>query len=108
MSKKWFEELAGQFHHDPHSIGVGDVRRLIQEVRKLHVEQLRDTIRFHSHLYYNLNQNEITDHQFDQMYKRLQEIEEAHPDWVTKDSPTQLVGEFISAPLRNTLRDKGK
>jgi len=106
MNGKWFEELAGQFHHDPHSISPRDVRRLIQEVRKLHVEQLRDTIRFHAHLYYNLDRNEITDHQYDQMFKRLQEIEEAHPGCLTKDSPTQLVGENISKPLRDTLRCK--
>lgn len=106
MSKKWFEELAEQFIHDPDSIGRRDVRRLIQEVRKLHVEQLRDTIRFHAHLYYNLDRNEITDHQYDQMFKRLQEIEEKHPDWVTKDSPTQLVGQAISAPLSYMLRCK--
>lgn len=77
-----------------------------QEVRAekaelfIQIESLRDSIRFHAHLYYNQDRAEISDSQYDKMFKRLQELEEKHPKLVTPNSPTQLVGEEISAPLR--------
>ncbi len=67
---------------------------------KLWVEDLRDAIRFHAHLYYNLDRNEISDAEYDRIVRELKEFEEKHPESVTPDSPTQLVGEAISAPLR--------
>ena len=62
-------------------------------------EQLRDAIRFHAHLYYNLDKPEILDDEYDKLFKKLQQIERNHPELVMPDSPTQLVGEAISAPL---------
>jgi NAD-dependent DNA ligase len=73
---------------------------LQDRVRRLWVESLRDRIRFHAHLYYNLDHNLISDGQYDEMLKNLQKIERDHPELVTPDSPTQLVGESISHPLR--------
>lgn len=56
------------------------------------IESLRDEIRRHEHLYYTLNDPEISDYQFDQLMRRLQELEQKHPELVTPDSPTQRVG----------------
>jgi DNA ligase (NAD+) len=56
------------------------------------VERLRDDIRRHEHLYYVLDAPEISDFEFDQLMRRLQELETAHPELVTPDSPTQRVG----------------
>ncbi len=68
---------------------------LIQEA-----EALRKAIRHHSYLYYVLDRPEITDFEFDQMYRRLVEIETAHPELVTPDSPTQRVGGRASDDFR--------
>jgi DNA ligase (NAD+) len=43
-------------------------------------------------LYYVLDQPEISDAEYDRMMRRLQELEAAHPELVTSESPTQRVG----------------
>ncbi len=55
-------------------------------------ESLRETVRRHDRLYYVLDQPEISDAEYDRLIEELQRIEEAHPDLVTPDSPTQRVG----------------
>lgn len=57
---------------------------------------LRAEIERHNELYYQQAQPEITDQQFDVLLRELQEIEQAHPELLTPDSPTQRVG---GAPL---------
>src|SRR5579884_2396186 len=49
-------------------------------------------LRHHEHLYYVLDQPEITDAEYDAMMRRLEELEKQHPDSITPDSPTQRVG----------------
>jgi DNA ligase (NAD+) len=56
------------------------------------IEQLRSEIRRHEHLYYVLDQPEISDAEYDALMRRLQELEAAHPELATPDSPTQRVG----------------
>jgi len=56
------------------------------------VEALRKKIAHHEHLYYVLDAPEITDAEYDRMMRELQGLEEAHPELVTDDSPTQRVG----------------
>ena len=56
------------------------------------IEELRDTLRRHEHLYYVLDQPEISDAEYDVMIRRLQQLEAEHPELVTADSPTQRVG----------------
>ncbi len=56
------------------------------------IEDLREKLRHHEHLYYVLDRPEISDAEYDRMMRRLQELEAAHPDLVTADSPTQRVG----------------
>jgi DNA ligase (NAD+) len=56
------------------------------------IEKLREEIRYHEHRYYVLDDPEISDVKFDEMMRRLQKMEEEHPDLVTPDSPTQRVG----------------
>ena len=53
---------------------------------------MRDTLRRHEHLYYVLDQPEISDAEYDVMIRRLQQLEAEHPELVTADSPTQRVG----------------
>src|ERR1700723_3057227 len=56
------------------------------------IEDLREKLHHHEHLYYVLDQPEITDAEYDRMMRRLQALEAEHPDLVTPDSPTQRVG----------------
>ena len=53
---------------------------------------LRDELNRHNHLYHVLNRPEISDAQYDALFRQLREIEGANPDLVTPDSPTQRVG----------------
>lgn len=55
-------------------------------------EALSALIRRHDHLYYVLDRPEVSDEQYDAWYRELKSIEEAHPDLVSPDSPTQRVG----------------
>jgi len=59
---------------------------------KKQIEFLRDEIRRHNYSYYVEADPQISDHQFDQLLKELEQIESEHPDLVTEDSPTQRVG----------------
>ena len=56
------------------------------------IEALREKLRHHEHLYYVLDAPEITDAEYDAMMRELEALEDAHPELVTPDSPTQRVG----------------
>jgi DNA ligase (NAD+) len=56
------------------------------------IEKLRDDIRHHEYLYFVLDQPEISDVKFDRMMEELRQLESAHPELITPDSPTQRVG----------------
>ena len=55
-------------------------------------EELRRLIDHHSYRYYVLDDPEISDAEFDRLYDELSALEEANPELVTPDSPTQRVG----------------
>jgi len=61
------------------------------DVRKA-VEELRELIERHNHLYYVLDKPEITDAEHDQLFRKLQQLEEQYPELITPDSPTQRIG----------------
>src|SRR5213594_4354321 len=56
------------------------------------IEELRDTLRRHEHLYYVLDQPEISDAEYDSLMARLRDLEAQHPNLITPDSPSQRVG----------------
>lgn len=58
----------------------------------LRAEKLRAEIRHHAWRYYALDAPEISDAAYDALVRELEAIEEAYPDLVTPDSPTQRVG----------------
>jgi len=61
-----------------------------------YIEELRRKIRYHDYLYYVLNQPEISDYEYDKLYRELKELEEKYPEFITPDSPTQRVsGEVV-------------
>ena len=55
-------------------------------------EELRAELVRHEHLYYVLDAPEISDQDYDALMNELKQIEAAHPELVTPDSPTQRVG----------------
>jgi DNA ligase (NAD+) len=56
------------------------------------VEELRALVRHHEYRYYVLDRPEISDAEYDVLFRELQDLEAAHPELVTADSPTQRVG----------------
>lgn len=56
------------------------------------IEALREEIRRHDYLYYVQDSPEISDAEYDKLFRRLKDLEEAHPELITPDSPTQRVG----------------
>lgn len=55
------------------------------------IDALRALIRHHEERYYVLDDPEISDAEFDALMRELRELEDAYPDLVTSDSPTQRV-----------------
>ncbi len=56
------------------------------------IEQLRKTLDEHNYRYYVLDDPTISDFEYDKLLRQLEELEAAHPEAVTPDSPTQRVG----------------
>ena len=59
------------------------------------MKQLRDFLNQQSYLYYVLDAPVIPDYEYDRLNRRLEELEAAHPEEITPDSPTQRVGDKI-------------
>ncbi len=58
--------------------------------------ELREKINHYSYCYYVLSDPAITDAEFDRLYNELTALEEAHPELITPDSPTQRAGSDLS------------
>ena len=56
------------------------------------MKYLRDYLNEQGYLYYVLDAPVIPDYEYDRLNRRLEELEAAHPEEVTRDSPTQRVG----------------
>jgi len=72
---------------------------------KKEIEQLREEVERHNRLYFVDARPEITDLEFDRLKKRLEDLERAHPEYDSPDSPTKKVGGepiegFVSVPHR--------
>ncbi len=65
------------------------------------IEKLREKINYHNHRYYVLANPVISDAEYDALMKRLADLEEEFPDFVTPDSPTKRVG---GAPLEGFIQ----
>ena len=59
------------------------------------MKQLREYLNQQSYLYYVLDAPVIPDYEYDRLNRRLEELEAAHPEEITPDSPTQRVGDKI-------------
>src|SRR6266581_5830859 len=73
---------------------------------KRRVEELRDLINLHDYRYYVLSDPEVSDTEYDELTRELRTLEEAFPELVTPDSPTQRVGgtpTALFAPARHRV-----
>jgi DNA ligase (NAD+) len=80
-------------------------RRAEGQVR---VEELRDLIDHHNYRYHVLDDPEVSDAEYDELTRELRALEEAFPEFITPDSPTQRVGAtptdlFAPAPHRSPM-----
>lgn len=58
--------------------------------------ELQELLHAHGYRYYILSQPTISDAEYDQLYNELRALEEAHPELITPDSPTQRSGSDLS------------
>jgi DNA ligase (NAD+) len=59
-------------------------------------QELIQLIHKHDELYYKKHAPEISDYEYDQIVKELEQVEIEHPEWITSDSPSQRVGEMLT------------
>jgi DNA ligase (NAD+) len=65
------------------------------------IQHLTDQVNYHSDLYYQKNKSEISDFDFDQLLKKLIDLENQFPELKLPDSPTQRVGGTITKEFEN-------
>ena len=56
------------------------------------MRELESLLEYHSHRYYVLDDPEISDAEYDRLFRELQDLEAAHPDLASPQSPTRRVG----------------
>ena len=56
------------------------------------IQELREIINYHNYCYYVLDSPELSDHEYDLLFRELDDLEKKHPYLITPDSPTQRVG----------------
>ncbi len=77
-----------------------------EQVSPLDIGSLRELLKYHEWKYYVQNQPVVSDYEYDQLYKKLEAIEYAHPDLITLDSPTQRVASDLNEdvpPVAHTV-----
>jgi len=68
------------------------IKTMNKSEAKKEIERLREEINYHNHKYYVENNPVISDYEYDQLLKKLEQLEAEYPNLVTSDSPTQRVG----------------
>ncbi len=67
------------------------------------IKSLREELNQHNHNYYVLDNPTISDFEFDQKLKQLQELENKHPELFDENSPTQRVGGAITKNFQTVV-----
>lgn len=71
------------------------------------IQSLREELNLHNHNYYVLDNPTISDYDFDIKLKKLQDLENKHPEFFDENSPTQRVGGMITKNF-NTITHKNR
>ena len=69
------------------------------------IQTLREELNLHNHNYYVLDDPTISDFEFDQKLKQLQELENHNPEFFDENSPTQRVGGTITKNFKTVQHD---
>ncbi|WP_026710754.1 NAD-dependent DNA ligase LigA [Flavobacterium filum] len=69
------------------------------------IQSLRETLNQHNHNYYVLDKPTISDFEFDQLLKELQDLENQHPEFFDENSPTQRVGGSITKNFNTVVHE---
>ena len=69
------------------------------------IQALREELNLHNHNYYVLDKPTISDFEFDQKLKQLQELEDLHPEYFNENSPTQRLGGTITKNFQTVIHD---
>lgn len=69
------------------------------------IKALRSELTLHNHRYYVLDEPVISDYEFDQRLRSLQELEQAHPELFDPNSPTQRVGGAVTKNFETVRHD---
>ena len=69
------------------------------------IEDLRHELNQHNHNYYVLDSAIISDFEYDQKLKNLQELEDQHPNFFDENSPTQRVGGTVTKNFTTVVHD---
>lgn len=73
----------------------------IDSIEKNEIENLKNILQFHEYQYYVLNNNIISDYEYDILFKALEKIEKENPSLISKDSPTQRVNSGLNEGFAN-------
>src|SRR5436305_6460728 len=65
------------------------------------INQLRDELNHHNHLYHVLAKPKITDREYDRLMQELIDLETGHPEFFSADFPTQRVGCDVQTELKS-------
>ncbi len=65
---------------------------MTREQAQARIAELRRLVEYHNYRYYVLDQPEISDEEYDALFRELQQLEAQFPELITPDSPTQRVG----------------
>lgn len=69
------------------------------------IQSLREELNAHNHNYYVLDAPTISDFEFDQKLKQLQDLEAKHPEFFDENSPTQRVGGTITKNFQTVVHE---
>lgn len=72
-------------------------KEFIENPHNIDLEALKQVLKFHEYQYYVSANPLISDYEYDQLYQQLLSLEAASPNLITKDSPSQRVGNSLNA-----------
>jgi DNA ligase (NAD+) len=73
---------------------------VLKDVTRQDYQNICEELWKHNKAYYVDNNPLVSDFEFDQLLKNLEEVEKDHPEWITSHSPSQRVGESLSSGFK--------
>lgn len=69
------------------------------------LEELKQYLNEQAYKYYVLDKPEISDFEYDKLYRELEDLEAQYPQWITPDSPTQRVGDAVASAFEKVTHE---